>query len=513
MRSFGLFRPVHFLLLLAVLGLTVGLVVQPSRAATTYTVITVRVAGLYSNVGTTVYVNSAARGTIYGDGTVTLTFANLTSSVTISVDSYTPSGYPYYGQPYYMYPGTSWGQYGNNGVSFFCRGNFQTATPGVNTTLTFRYDPLFFLYVKSDRGTPEGTGWYLAGTLARVSVDSMIEEGVGTRYRFDKWTGGYMRDNANTPVNFVYMDSPKLVEAVWVTQHKLTVNSPYGQAAGSGWYDKDQTVTFSVTPSVDEGEGTRRIFSSWTGDYTGTSVIGTVAMSGPKTVTATWRTQYLLTVDPKGGQVDKATQWMDSGSSITVSSTSPCSVVEKKSRLVFAGWKGATTSTSNAVTLVMDGPKSLIATWKSQYYLIVETKYGTPNGEGWYDADSIAEFSVTTEVPMESPWGTLGGRYVFSGWTGDLTASTPRASVVMDRARTVTASWTSDYNMITAFFAVIAVAGAAVVVVAVKVGMFRGHWKQSAVQTGGAPSKENGPSGPKAAASPAERKKKESDKA
>ena len=92
MRSFGLFRPVDVMLLLAVLGLTVGLVVQPSRAATTYTVITVRVAGLYSNVGTTVYVNSAARGTIYGDGTVTLTFANLTSSVTISVDSYTPSG-------------------------------------------------------------------------------------------------------------------------------------------------------------------------------------------------------------------------------------------------------------------------------------------------------------------------------------------------------------------------------------------------------------------------------------
>jgi len=250
----------------------------------------------------------------------------------------------------------------------------------------------------------------------------------------------------------VYMDSPKIIEAVWVTQYKLTVNSPYGQVSGGGWYDKDQTATFSVTSQVTGGEGIRHTFNSWTGDYAGSFTTGTVSMNAPKTVTATWKTQFLLTIDPKDGQVDKSTQWLDSGTTVSVTALSPSKTIEKKSRLVFLGWQGAATSTSNAVTLVMDGPKSLTATWRWQYYLTVETKHGTPSGEGWYDDGSTAEFSIPSEVPMESPFGSLGGKYVFSGWTGDAAATTPKATILMDRPHNVVASWTSDYSMVTAFF-------------------------------------------------------------
>jgi hypothetical protein len=475
MRPFSTLSLAYILLIFATMGLVVGLSVQSANAATTYTVITVRITGPYQNVGTTnqnvgttIYANGASKGTIYGEGSLTLIYANLTSDVTISVNAYTPEGYPYYGYQYYMYPGTSWGQNGLNGVCFFCRVNSQTATAGVNATLTFRYDPLFFLYVKSDRGNPEGSGWYPAGTLARVAVVTPTDETAGTRYRFDKWTGAYTNvndnsNNPNNPVSFVFMDSPKIVEAAWVTQYRLTVNSPYGQPSGGGWYDKDQTATFSVTSSSDSGEGIRQVFNSWTGDYTGSSLTGTVAMNAPKIVTATWKTQYLLTIDPKGGQVDRTTQWLEGGTSVSVAATSPCNVVEKKSRMVFVGWHGATTSTLNTVALIMDSPKSLTATWKTQYYLIVETKRGTAAGEGWYDADSTAEFSVPSEVPMEAPFGTFGGRYFFSGWSGDSKSSTPRATVLMDKAHTVVADWSSDYMVTILIIVVIVAVGLAAV--------------------------------------------------
>jgi len=444
-------RSVHLLLSVAILSLVVGSEIVPTQAVSWYYV-TVRTVGLYPNVGTRVYAGGYLMGTIYGEGTLTF---NTTYGPTISIDSHVPNGYPYYGCPFYTYPGPLWGPYGHNGVAFFCRFNSQRAVANTTVTLTFRYDPLFFLYVKSERGSPAGTGWYLAGSWARVEVATLIEEGISTRYRFDRWTGAQLQDTASSSVNLVYMDSPKAVEALWVTQYKLTANSPYGQISGGGWYDKDQTATFSVTSPVTGGEGIRYTFNSWMGDYTGSSTTGTVTMNAPRTVTATWKTQYLLTIDPKNGQVDKSTQWLDSGTGVSVTATSPSKIVEKKSRLMFLGWQGATTSTSNPVTIIMDGPKTLTATWRWQHYLTVETKHGTPSGEGWYDEGSTAEFSIPSEIPMESPFGSLGGKYIFSGWTGDSTATTPKAAILMDRPYAVVASWTSDYSMVTAFFVIL----------------------------------------------------------
>lgn len=464
----------RFLLMLAFLSLLIGFEAEPGKAVSWYNV-TVKTVGLYQNVGARVYASGHLMGTIYGEGTLSF---NTTYGPTVSVDSYVPDGYPYYGYPYYSYQGPFWGPYGHNGVAFFCRANSQTATVNTTVTLTFRYDPLFFLCVKSERGSPEGTGWYLAGSWARISISSPSEESGGTRYRFDKWTGTYLRESANNPVNLVYMDSPKLIEAVWIPQYRLTVNSLYGQVSGGGWYDKDQVATFSVTSPVSGGEGIRHMFNSWSGDYVGTAATGTLTMNGPKTATATWKTQFQLTVDPKGGQVDKTSQWVDSGTSVSVTAISPCNTVERKSRLVFSGWQGATTSTFTTVTLVMDAPKTLTATWKWQYYLIVETKHGTPTGEGWYDTDSFAEFSVPAETPMEPPFDLFGGRYVFAGWTGDSMSSTPKATILMDRAHIVTAQWKSDYSGVTLFFVIIAVIGAVVVVLVAKRDIFKGPREQ-----------------------------------
>ncbi|NIO69377.1 MAG: hypothetical protein GTN71_10160 [Anaerolineae bacterium] len=80
--------------------------------------------------------------------------------------------------------------------------------------------------------------------------------------------------------------------------------------------------------------------------------------------------------------------------------------------------------------------------------MAVESSYGTPTGEGWYDAGSEAAITVEPAVPMEGLLGTLGARWVFSQWTGDFTSTSPSATVPMDKPAHVQALWAEDYSIV-----------------------------------------------------------------
>jgi len=64
---------------------------------------------------------------------------------------------------------------------------------------------------------------------------------------------------------------------------------------------------------------------------------------------------------------------------------------------------------------------------------------GNPQGGGYYDTGSTAQFSVT------SPVGYLV-QQVFVQWQGDYTGTSPQGSVTMNAPRTVTATWTTSYT-------------------------------------------------------------------
>jgi len=106
------------------------------------------------------------------------------------------------------------------------------------------------------------------------------------------------------------MSGPKLVSAVWTTQYELRIESEYGHTGGAGWYAPNTQVTFIVdTPSIDDGNGTRRVFRGWSGDASGTGPQGTILIDGPKRIQADWGTQY---------QVAFTTQGIRNGTSLTI---------------------------------------------------------------------------------------------------------------------------------------------------------------------------------------------------
>lgn len=121
---------------------------------------------------------------------------------------------------------------------------------------------------------------------------------------------------------------------------------------------------------------------------------------------------------------------------------------------IFTGWNDGHTDTSRTVRVTE--PANYIANYRTEYYLTVNSEYGDPQGEGWYDAGSVATFSVTS--PMNAGFGV---QYVFDHWSGDIYATTPNATVVMNYPHTVTAVWRTDYSQL--YF----VTGTACLVVAV----------------------------------------------
>jgi hypothetical protein len=314
-------------------------------------------------------------------------------------------------------------------------------------TLTAIYRKQYMLTIESEFGRVEGAGWYDEGTKATISLSTTeIEVRPGVRMVFERWTGDV---SSSDKVTSIIMNSPKKITATWKRQYLLTVDPSGGTVAGGGWYDEGTLASVSATsPSkVVEGQS-RLVFVGWSGDISSTSPGITIPMNRPYRISANWKTQYYLTVDPGQGEVDQASQWVDAGATVTVTAKSPSKVEERRSRLVFIGWDGSVVSPTQTVTITMDTYKKIVAKWKTQYYLRVVSELGNPSGEGWYDAGSTAFFSVTT------PLGFLI-QDVLEGWTGDSQIRSASGSVIMDSPKAVIAQWRKDYTQLLLLAAVL----------------------------------------------------------
>jgi len=130
--------------------------------------------------------------------------------------------------------------------------------------------------------------------------------------------------------------------------------------------------------------------------------------------------------------------YLNYGITITASVDSPVAG-GTGTRYVCAGWTGTgsvpASGSTTSVTFTITTNTRIIWNWQTQHYLALVSLYGEPQGEGWYNEGTTATWSVT------SPWqGEPGIRYVADPASG---------SVVMDAPKTVTVSWTTQYQLTT----------------------------------------------------------------
>ncbi len=193
----------------------------------------------------------------------------------------------------------------------------RSATISQPTTITGTYQTQYYLTVSTQHSTAGGTGWYNDGSTATASVDSgTIADVGGTKYLFSFWTGD--ASGSSTSSNDITMSGPKTATANWKTQYYLSTSTSYGTVSGAGWYDSGSTATATLSSSsLSGGKNIQHAFKAWSGDASGTALTSIILMTSPKTASASWNTQYMVTYSVTGNALTitlPSNEWVSSGS-------------------------------------------------------------------------------------------------------------------------------------------------------------------------------------------------------
>jgi hypothetical protein len=244
-------------------------------------------------------------------------------------------------------------------------------------TETGNWKTQYYLKVDSPQGTPDGTGWYDAGSTVAFSVSpAIVSGGTGVQSLFTRWSGDGMGSYSGSLRSFsITLNNPVNETAVWKKQYYLTVNSLHGTVGGGGWYDENTNAQATVTPLIVAGStGTRYLFLRWSADASGTaSPSNNILMDKPKTATAIWKTQFRVSFavsSPGWGNTNPppgTSNWYDSGTSgVAISATA-------NSGYRFTSWSAPASiaivnSSASSTTAAINGPGTITA------YFVIATQ-------------------------------------------------------------------------------------------------------------------------------------------
>jgi hypothetical protein len=131
---------------------------------------------------------------------------------------------------------------------------------------------------------------------------------------------------------------------------------------------------------------------------------------------------------------------------------------QNSTRIVFSGWQDGNNQTQRLVSLT--GDTQLVGYYRVQYLLKVTSSQSGYSYQKWYGAGSNATLQEVNFVPTSFPLALFGGKYVFSGWSGDVNSPSGEISFTMNSPKTIYANFSIDYGLlIFAIFAIIIALG------------------------------------------------------
>ncbi len=258
-------------------------------------------------------------------------------------------------------------------------------------------------------------------------------------WSFAGWSGD--ATGTTNPVT-VTMNGNRAVTAGYTqNEYILTVNvvgnGSVTREPNQAVYHYGDTVTLTATANTDW------VFSTWSGDLTGSVNPAVITMNASKTVTATFTkvlpTCYALTLSHTG-------QGTDPGAEPTHSDDCPSgqfisgAIIELNGAVPEAGWQigswsgtdsDASTASTNSVTMPAAAHSAQVNYTQSEYNLIVTISGSgtvTRNNNGPYHFGDVI---TLTAVP------TAG--WSFGNWSGDITGTTNPATILINDNKAVTA--------------------------------------------------------------------------
>jgi len=222
-----------------------------------------------------------------------------------------------------------------------------------------------------------------------IEVQEVMGAGKGVRYQLKGWSDGATAAGRSLSVN-----SSLTLTLTYRVQYLISVNSPFGEPKGSGWYEDGSKATYSIDPYIELGNQTRMRFHSWIGDVDARTPEATVLVNGPKNIFAYWKREYLLSLSTSGlpaqtpvellinGQAkqltENAQEWVEAGSVISLK-VAQVKISTSGGTFVFRGWQNSTGG-SISDELWVRGPTAIVAAFQQERGFLQPPTKGTGDG-------------------------------------------------------------------------------------------------------------------------------------
>ena len=298
-----------------------------------------------------------------------------------------------------------------------------------NRTLTANFTQQFAVILSSNPvlgGLTTGAGLYNTGSSVTVTATQNAE------YTFVNWTENGLTVSIISDYTFVLNAGRNLVANFAVKTYTLNVLSPNGTVVKNPVlvnYNSGTSVSLTATPNAGY------VFSSWSGDATGTTSPLTVIMNANKNITANYTavvSTFTLNVTAVNGTVLKNPVLVNynTGSTVTLTAT-------PNAGYVFSSWSGDATGTTSPLTVTMNANKNITANFTAisgTFSVNVTAVNGTviknPNLVS-YNSGAIVQLTATPNTG-----------YAFSSWSGDATGSVNPLPITMNANKNITANFT-----------------------------------------------------------------------
>jgi peptidoglycan/xylan/chitin deacetylase (PgdA/CDA1 family) len=392
-------------------------------------------------------------------GTVTPTSGFYNLGETLAIEAFAPSAGN--GERYVW---LGWNGTGSGSYSGTANPAMVTLNGPVNQTALWRHE--FKLSIIADNGLTSpsaGEYWYEAGS--NVTVEAFAPSaGNGERYVWLGWngTGSGSYSGLNLLASIVMNGSITQVTSLThqyeisvvlsgvgsdLSENKVTLDGSTYASGQSFWMNSGSSHSFAFPSELEVNSGKRYIWVSSSGLSTQKS--GTIIVAASGALTANYETQFFVNVSSPYGVVSGA-GWYNLGS--TMYATLGQSVISESSgiRQLFTDWsEDASGIDLTSDSIVVDGPKYAIASWKKQF-LVTFDKTGIPND---YDASVLID-STNHSLPF-SIWVDEGAGVEFvypnhlpNGFGSQYLLMYPsnQSLAEIDSPVTVTAQYDLQYN-------------------------------------------------------------------
>jgi len=226
------------------------------------------------------------------------------------------------------------------------------------------------VYVDGSLRASSGSGTYTLvvgdyGEQHNLTAVGSIYPSAGSRYIFVNWSDGALNFTVTSHTLIVTVTTDRSIDTVWQLKYLVSIDPGAGEVdKSSQWVNEGASlVVGAIDPSDFVANSSKLVFKGWTGTISSSENPLTVIASSHQEVAANWQQMYYLIVTSDLGS-PRGEGWYASGSNAVINVTTPLGFLVQQ---VFDHWDGATTSTSPTTTVVMDGPKAVVAVWHNDY--------------------------------------------------------------------------------------------------------------------------------------------------